>query len=223
MNFYKFKNYLKRNPKIVQTYKKLNDFFQEQSVNPKIEEVEEINGRNIASYGENIRLNLIIPSVDIKHVFGGIATAIRFFEELTNNTTIDTRIIVTDSVINLDTTIALDGYTLIDSSEDSCLSKQLVGFSDRHNKTIPVAENDIFIATGWWTAYGIVSVIRWQTMNYNINLHKLIYFIQDYEPGFYAWSSRYLMADSTYRINDIDTIAIFNSKQLKDYFDLKWI
>jgi len=45
----------------------------------------------------------------------------------------------------------------------------------------------------------------------------LIYFIQDYEPGFYQWSSRYLMANSTYK-NDVRTIGVFNSKMLYSFF-----
>jgi hypothetical protein len=45
-----------------------------------------------------------------------------------------------------------------------------------------------------------------------------LYFIQDYEPGFYPWSTRYLLADSTYKSDD-PTIAVFNSMLLKEFFD----
>ena len=48
-------------------------------------------------------------------------------------------------------------------------------------------------------------------------MKPVVYFIQDYEPGFYPWSSRYLMADSTYR-SELPMIAIFNSKLLYDFF-----
>lgn len=72
------------------------------------------------------------------------------------------------------------------------------------------------MATGWWTAYTIIPVMHWQQETYRTPLHKLIYFIQDYEPGFYAWSSRYLMADSTYK-SDVPTIGIFNSGLLYEF------
>lgn len=44
----------------------------------------------------------------------------------------------------------------------------------------------------------------------------VMYLIQDYEPGFYAWSSQSALAMSTYR-KDRD-IAIFNTSLLRDYF-----
>jgi hypothetical protein len=44
------------------------------------------------------------------------------------------------------------------------------------------------------------------------------YLIQDYEPGFYNWSTHYALAESTYR-SDIMIIPIFNSNFLKDFFD----
>ena len=115
----------------------------------------------------------------------------------------------------------MDGYSIESKESDSIADKQLVSFSNRKNYTIPVGQNDIFIATGWWTAYTIASVIRWQSEMYNSEINKIIYLIQDYEPGFYPWSSRYLMSESTYKL-DIPTIAVFNSKLLKEYFDSKY-
>lgn len=50
-----------------------------------------------------------------------------------------------------------------------------------------------------------------------ISPNPFIYFIQDYEPGFYPWSTRYLLADSTYR-SDRKQIAVFNSGLLYEFF-----
>lgn len=44
-----------------------------------------------------------------------------------------------------------------------------------------------------------------------------IHLIQDFEPGFKAWSADYLLADSVY--HQPNTIAVFNSIELKDWFD----
>ncbi len=188
----------------------------EQLVN--IPEITPIGCRPLDALGDDVRLNIIVPSVNKEHVFGGIATALQFFFELVKATGCKQRIIVTDSFIKTGGTVALDGYKQYSCSEDSTEDKQLVAFGDRYNKTIPVGKHDIFIATGWWTAYNITPVIKWQAEHYGITSNKLIYLIQDYEPCFYPWSSRHLLADSTYR-GEIPTVAIFNAHELKDYFD----
>lgn len=184
-----------------------------------VPEVGSVNPRRLDELGDELRLNLIIPSINKKHVFGGISTAITFFNNLASVTKAKIRIITTDCSINLSESINMDGYVLVDCDSNSVENNQLVSFADRYNKTIPVGKNDIFIATAWWTAYNFASVIKWQKIEYNTDMRKLIYLIQDYEPCFYPWSSRYLMADSTYR-SDVPTIAVFNSKQLKEYFDI---
>ncbi|MCR5609792.1 MAG: glycosyltransferase family 2 protein [Lachnospiraceae bacterium] len=179
-----------------------------------IPEIQPIGARK-TSYKRK-RLNILSPSVDKKHVFGGIATAIKFYEALGKELGCDMRIIVTDAAVDVSNMIELFNYVVVDSSDDSDAKRQIVGFADRYNKTIPVGENDIFMATGWWTAYTIEEVIKWQAMTYNQNMKALVYMIQDYEPGFYAWSSRYLMSESTYRL-DVPTIAVVNSELLKEH------
>lgn len=47
------------------------------------------------------------------------------------------------------------------------------------------------VATGWQTAYWV--------SKYRDTLHRL-YFVQDFEPAFYAYGSEYAFAESTYRL-----------------------
>nr|MCR5608450.1 hypothetical protein [Lachnospiraceae bacterium] len=166
---------------------------------------------------EKKRINLLSPSLNIEHVFGGIATALKFYKQLGEALGCDMRVIITDSILNENAMVEMDGYEIVSNKKDSTASKQIVVFSQRYNETIPVGKNDIFMATGWWTAYTILPVIKWQEVTYGVK-NKLIYFIQDYEPGFYKWSSHYLLADSTYKTNKADIIAIFNSKLLYEFF-----
>ena len=84
-------------------------------------------------------------------------------------------------------------------------------------QSIPVSENDYFMFTGWWTAYCTQEAYLEFTKETGIKPNKFINFIQDYEPGFYPWSSRYLLADSTYR-NEYPQLAVFNSKLLHEFF-----
>ena len=46
---------------------------------------------------ENRRINLLVPSINAEHVFGGISTALKFFDTLVNALGYDARIILTDA------------------------------------------------------------------------------------------------------------------------------
>lgn len=218
MDMKNLKRILRNNRLTGKMYRALQTAVVTSQISYDIPEVQPISARfESKNEKHNLRLNILLPSIDVKHVFGGIATAITFFEELGKTTGADMRIIVTDSMVDINTSVQLEDYVVVTQDKSSEQKKQIVPYADRYNKSIPVHEADIFLATGWWTAYTIASVIEEQKKYYQKECNPLIYFIQDYEPGFYAWSSRYLMADSTYRL-DIPTIAIFNSNLLRDYF-----
>lgn len=182
-----------------------------------IPEVTAINFRKVEY--ERKRLNILLPSLNPEHVFGGIATAYKFFLKLVEKTKYDSRIILVDAV---PTKEAIDiyehEYCYVSAEEECSARKQILPYSDRVGKTMPVSDNDYFIFTGWWTAYCIQTEYQnWK--NKELKINPFIYFIQDYEPGFYPWSTKYMLADATYR-SEFKQVAIFNSKELKEYFDL---
>ncbi len=171
------------------------------------------------SISKKPRINLLIPSVDEKHVFGGIATALKIFQTLCDHLSWEQRIITTDASIDSKHMVLSNEYKVVKWKDDDSAEKQVVSFNDRAFATLPVRNNDVFVATGWWTAYTIQEVIKWQKETYFLKeARAMLYFVQDYEPGFYPWSSRYLMADSTYRM-DIPVYAILNAGLLKEHFD----
>ena len=213
----KFIDYLKNNKLIVKLYSEMMNRIQTMNVVTEIAETRPILYRPLSVPMEHNRLNLVIPSLTPKDVYGGIATAFYFYQELCEKLDCDCRIIVLDAAVDLNNIVALDGYQLVDWNEDCLSERQIVDFSSRMKKTLAVGDKDIFMATIWWSAYILEPIMKWQSDYYNEKERKLIYLIQDYEPGFYPWSSKYLMADSTYRMN-INTMAIFNSKLLCDYF-----
>ena len=180
-------------------------------------EIEPINARTAYYPNWQYRINLLVPSVDQKHVFGGISTALNFFEELRNECGCPARIITLDAPVIKKSSVLSSKYSLVGWDEISDEYLQLVDFSDRRGKCIPIMERDIFVATGWWTAYNIKQAIHWQAETYKIEINPIVYLIQDFEPGFYAWSSKYQLADSTYSMN-IPTLAVMNSSLLREYF-----
>lgn len=223
----KTKNILKKNALAVKIYRKLRHIptpENEQSINnriivdytiPEIKKINPIEGTIEKKY----RINILIPSLNKDKVFGGIATAMKFFNQF-NDDNYAKRIIVTDTEMKDDDLDNYKDYKLVDNAKQSDIEYQVVNISDKNNCNLVVTENDIFIASAWWTAYSIKNIIKWQKDNYKLKkCHNLLYFIQDYEPYFYPWSSRQCSADSTYRM-DIPTTAIFNSKELMEYFNI---
>ncbi|AGF59168.1 hypothetical protein B0P06_002498 [Clostridium saccharoperbutylacetonicum] len=187
------------------------------SFNPNICEITPINARK--SEVKEKRLNLLVPSINQEHIFGGISTALKFYEQLADELGCKRRIITTDASPSSEDMKRFNKYTLVSCSEDSGVDYQVVPFNDRYNKTVPIGKNDVFMSTAWWTAYAAHNLIRWQSNEFNQEVKKSIYFIQDFEPGFYAWSSNYALADSTYR-SELPQIAVFNTRLLMDYFKL---
>ncbi|UTA54190.1 hypothetical protein L3D22_18145 [Lysobacter soli] len=164
--------------------------------------------------GDRPRLNLLVPSINAEHYFGGIHTAVVFYRKLLAAFP-ESRIILTDSPPN-DAALANFGdHVPIRSDDDATSPRQIVAFSDRYGKTLPVRKNDCWLATAWWTAYGAQRLAKWQDEHYG-GAGRLAYFIQDFEPGFYPWSSQSAVALGTYRPET--DIGVFNTKLLADYF-----
>lgn len=163
------------------------------------------------------RINIVIPALSEKHVFGGIATALRFFNTIREEFPL-ARIIVSDEVgLELKKEQYYSNWRVLDLCDEDCNENCIVVAGNRSGASLAISSSDYFMATAWWTAYNAFKALRWQSETYDIKCRKIIYFIQDYEPGFYSWSSRYALADSTYSHRE-ETIPVFNTALLKDFF-----
>lgn len=167
------------------------------------------------------RINLVVPSINAEHVFGGISTALKFYQKVVDTTGYAARLILIDADPNTEAKEKYSAeYEFVAPEDDSMSEKQIVSYAFRGGKSIPVSENDYFIFTGWWTAHCTQEAYEnWKNKGgYAPNV--FLYLIQDYEPGFYPWSSKYLLADATYK-SEYPTIAIFNSLLLQEFFHNK--
>lgn len=164
---------------------------------------------------EGKRLNLVLPSINKQHYFGGIHTAVLIYRELCRHFPAS-RIVLVDSSPDDEALSRFSDHILVPADQTSSAMRQIVPFSDRYQKTLPVAGEDIWVATAWWTAYAAQRMSQWQGQNGGVD-HPMVYLIQDFEPGFYPWSSQYALALSTYRC-DRD-IAVFNTGLLADFFE----
>lgn len=160
----------------------------------------------------SIRYNLVLPTLRKTKVFGGILTAIKIFQTFLEKKGIKGRVIV------LSNESRNEKWTyMIKNSNNQNLELFFISEGNRIN----VGINDIFILTSWKTAYVFIPILLWQIKQYNLKNRKALYLIQDYEPGFSAWSTEYVLAESTYKYNSNLIMAIFNSKELYNFFEKK--
>lgn len=172
------------------------------------------------SLSERRRFVLLVPSINPRQTFGGIATAIKLFKDIAKKAgdDVDFAIVTTDAEIEPEGRSAFPDYTVQKIGDiDSGARFTLVDADQRTFKRFPVRANDVFFATAWWTALFAKSgqsFIR----SYFKKASKYIYLIQDYEPNFYGWASKYALAESTYFETD-RFIAIINSEELLNFFN----
>lgn len=179
-----------------------------------------LGARIVASTQERPRLNILLPAIAPARVFGGISTATRLFHELRDalGYAVDVRMIVFDLDTREQDAARFDDYRLTAPAEDGDAVCQVSPYLPHASGPLAVRSRDVFVATYWTTALAARSIIRQQRALFGDAPDKLLYLIQDFEPGFYAWSSEYALADSTYRDDGSGTIAIFNTTLLRDFF-----
>ena len=172
-----------------------------------------------ADYSARPRLNLFVPTLQPAKVFGGIATALRFFRELGSRLGPDgdLRIISVSEPVNLSSMLRFPGYRLMQqSSVVDDYPKVVLDASERQRGYCSVRSNDVFIATAWWTAASMAGLREFQSAVFGRKC-PLVYLIQDHEPNFYAWSSNFVEAQRTYAHPE-DMIAVLNSEEFGEYF-----
>jgi len=83
---------------------------------------------------------------------------------------------------------------------------------ERSEEPLTLRPSDIFVATAWWTAHLAFEAIDAQKRLFR-RANKLVYLIQDFEPNFYGWSAKWVLAENTLRRGE-ETIAIINTIEL---------
>lgn len=161
------------------------------------------------------RLTLLTPTVNPKQTFGGVATALRVFEQLASALApdFDRRIVVTDAAIEPDGYAALPGYAPLPCAPGlDTEPATLVDAYERETGRIDLRGGDIFMATAWWTA-AQARALEATRRRFFAGRAPLIYLIQDDEPYFYGRGAKFALAEATYDHGE-DTIAIINSEEL---------
>ncbi|WP_246206998.1 rhamnan synthesis F family protein [Methylocystis heyeri] len=169
------------------------------------------------------RLNLIVPTINPEQTFGGVATALRLFRQIGDalGDDFDRRIIVTDAEIEQAAYRNFPGFVPAPfaASLDEA-GRTIVDASEREGGRLDLRKDDVFVATAWWTAEFALG-FESERRRFFGGSRPFVYVIQDDEPNFYGWSSKFVMAEATYRYPE-DTIAIINSEELFDLMTGKY-
>ena len=161
------------------------------------------------------RLNLILNTVNPHQSFGGVATALKLFNEWAAalGDGFDRRVIVTDAEIektSYELFPDLKPKPFLPSLDEE--SRVIVDASGREGGAIDLRAGDFFVATAWWTAEIAIEFDQDRKRYFKKSL-PFIYLIQDEEPYFYGWGSKFALAEATYHHAD-RTIAVINSEEL---------
>lgn len=156
------------------------------------------------------RLTVLLPHLEEKGIFGGIATAaLLALKFKIAHPSIRLRFALTEGEGSVEALERVLGSYF--SDELSRLHYEIRPVYDRNQAahSLSVSENDFFLATAWWTCYSARAMSKFR---------PFLYLVQDYEPCFYPWGEEFVGAENTYKM---DFVPIFNSASLRDFFQLK--
>jgi hypothetical protein len=151
------------------------------------------------------RVNLLIPTIDLEHFFGGYIGKLNLARRLAE-TGARVRIVTVDPVGTLPSTWTdrVESY----SGLSGLFDRVEVEFG-RESPGVEVSRSDRFIATTWWTAHVANHAVR------TLDAERFLYLIQEYEPFTFPMGTYAALATDSYRFPHT---ALFSSELLRDYF-----
>jgi O-antigen biosynthesis protein len=163
--------------------------------------------------GDALRLTLIVPTLDRERMFGGVATGVEIFLECGKRVGAQLRIMLDEFDQKIDRAFVEKSGRRAGVDPGSIVISQ----RSAEAQPIEVGRNDVFIAYNCWAALNLAPVIAQQQETFGGERRPLIYLIQEYEPGFYAFSSTHMFARAAFDMKD-RVWGVFNSSQLHAYF-----
>jgi len=151
------------------------------------------------------RINLLLPTIDLEHFFGGYIAKLNLARRLAERGA-RVRIVTVDPVGAL-----APGWkaTVERYSGLAGLFDQIEVAFGRETASIEISRGDRFIATTWWTAHIANDAVR------RLDAEHFLYLIQEYEPFTFPMGTFAALAAQSYRF---DHFALFSSELLRDYF-----
>ncbi len=152
------------------------------------------------------RINVLIGIIDFKYFFGGYISVFNLVKRLSREG-YDMRAIVIDECTFLPVTWR-DRIRNYEGLEDFFDYVEVVYACDR-DEAIECGEDDVFLATSWWSAYVANAALG------RVRAKRFLYLTQDYEPIFYDMGPLYVLSKSSY---DLPHYAIISTGILEEYY-----
>jgi glycosyltransferase involved in cell wall biosynthesis len=151
------------------------------------------------------RVNLLVPTIDLAHFFGGYIAKFNLAAGLARRG-LRVRIVTVDPVPPLPQRWQqmIEGYAGLKRVFDHVE----VTFA-REAGELEVSRSDAFIATTWWTAHIAATAVR------ELGAERFFYLIQEYEPFTFPMGTYAALASESY---EFPHTALFSSELLRDYF-----
>lgn len=151
------------------------------------------------------RVNMLIPTIDLKHFFGGYIGKLNLAARLAERG-VRVRIVTVDPVSPLPPS----WKRMIESYEGlaGVFDRVEVAFG-RDGPPLEVSASDRFIATTWWTGHIAAEAMR------RLGGGRFVYLIQEYEPFTFPMGTYAALAEESYRFAHF---ALFSTELLRGYF-----
>ncbi len=158
------------------------------------------------SEDEPERVNLLLPTIELRHLFGGYITKFNLARKLAEQG-LRTRIMTVDPTPSLpaDWREEVEGYAGLEGLFD----KVEVAFARDRDAPVAINPNDRFVATTWWTAHIAAAAVG------RTRRQRFLYLIQEFEPYTHPMGSWAAYALSTY---ELPHVAMFSTELLRDFF-----
>jgi glycosyltransferase involved in cell wall biosynthesis len=151
------------------------------------------------------RLNVLIPTIDLEHFFGGYIAKLNLARALARRG-VRVRLVTVDPVGQLphDWKRRIESYSglagLFDQVEVE-FGREIAG--------LEVNPGDSFFASTWWTAHVAQDACQ------ALGQEGFLYLVQEFEPMTFPWGTFSALASQSYRFPHF---ALFSSELLRDYF-----
>lgn len=151
------------------------------------------------------RVNLLIPTIDLEHLFGGYIAKFNLARRLAARG-LRVRLVTVEPVGELPGRwmSRVESY----GGLDGLFSQVELAFGRRAG-SLEVSPRDSFIATTWWTAHIAARASE------ELGRRRFVYLIQEFEPFTFAMGSYAAFAEQSYRF---EHFALFSSELLRGYF-----
>ncbi len=185
----------------------------EQLASPPLETIVLHGYKMLADENPRPRLTLVIPSVAAHAAFGGVTTGLEIFLEIGRRAGCDLRI-VTDDFERVHDRDMVDRRARAAGLDPSAIE---VVVREAQAPQLPVRSREVFVSYNWWITLNIRDLLDAQARHFGGAIRPFLYLIQEYEPGFYPFSSTHMLARMAFEPTR-PCWGMFNSHQLHTFF-----